>query len=221
VRGSQPQRRAILGSVLLHAVVGIVAWAAGLHARAPLPELRTYRVHIVSPPPQAAGEPEPVTVTPEPRVVTPEPTPTPPPEQPKPPPPKPPVRQPTTTAPAKPPEPVRGRTPQATSPGGSGLNVRLEGEEFPFPEYLQNIITQTHRYFRWTGTSRLRAEVYFVINRDGSVSDIRILRSSGDLGFDLEAMGAIEQAGTRRAYGPLPAGFRGDRFPVSFYFEPA
>jgi periplasmic protein TonB len=209
--------------VLLHVLLIGGMWAAGLHARAPLPEFRSYRVQMVSPPPQVAGEPEPVVVTPPPRVVTPEPVRTPPQEQPRPQPQRPPVRQPTapTPTPAKPPEPVAGRAPQATSPGGSGLNVRLEGEDFPFPEYLQNIIAQTHRYFRWTGTSRLRAEVYFVINRDGSVSDIRILRSSGDIAFDLEAMSAIEQAGTRRAYGPLPGGFRGDRFPVSFYFEPA
>lgn len=104
---------------------------------------------------------------------------------------------------------------------GSGLNIRLEGEVFPFPGYLEGIALQIGRFFRWTGDTGLSAEIYFEIMRDGSVQGIRLLRGSGNAAFNLQAMGAIEQAGRRRAFGPLPDGYTGDRLPVSFYFQPA
>ena len=63
-------------------------------------------------------------------------------------------------------------------------------------------------------------EVSFVILRDGSVRDIRVLQPSGNLEFDFKAMGAIEQAGIRRAFGELPQAWRGDHLAVSFYFQP-
>ena len=104
--------------------------------------------------------------------------------------------------------------------GKDALDMSLEGAEFAYPDYLENIVTQIHRYFRWTGTSRPSCEVYFVINRDGSVGDIRIVRRSGNAAFDFEAIGAIEQAGRRRAFGPLPDKFPGDRLPLRFEFKP-
>ena len=98
--------------------------------------------------------------------------------------------------------------------------MQLEGEQCPDPEYCDGIIRQIYRYFRWTGAPHLRAEVYFVIRRDGSVEDLRIVRPSGSLEFDFEAMGAIEQAGRRKAFGPLPPAFGRDRLPILFEFRP-
>lgn len=118
------------------------------------------------------------------------------------------------------PEPARGPEPSAESPGGEGLNVRIEGARFPYPDYLNNIVLQLRRYFRPPAGSRDMAEVIFWINRDGSVSDIRLGRSSGSFQFRLAAMGAVEQAGQDRAFGPLPDGYTADRLPVSFVFEP-
>ncbi len=60
-----------------------------------------------------------------------------------------------------------------------------------------------------------------MIRKDGTIEDIRLVRGSGDMSFNFEAMGAIEQAGRRAAFGPLPDGFSGDRLPVLFYFRPA
>jgi outer membrane biosynthesis protein TonB len=150
--------------------------------------------------------------------------------------PKPPAPKPTETkAPEKapPPAPKPAAPSQAARPAtgaqpkpdaarsGSGLNVQIEGDLFPFPGYLEHITEQISRYFRWTGASGLKAELYFEIMRDGSVQGIRLLSGSGDVAFNIEAMGAIEQAGNRRAFGPLPDGYSGDRLPVSFYFQPA
>lgn len=119
---------------------------------------------------------------------------------------------------ANPVEPLPGETP---STGTNIANVRVEGIAFAFPEYLQNIVEQVYR--RWNrppvGTP-LRAEVAFTILRDGTVRDIRMLVSSRNYTFDLEARGAIEAAAQTRAFGPLPAGFEGDALPVAFYFAP-
>lgn len=133
------------------------------------------------------------------------------------------VKEPETKPAPKPaPKPATGANPKPDAPkSGSGLNIQIDGDLFPFPGYLENIAEQIGRYFRWTGDTGLRAEIYFEIMRDGSVQGIRLLTGSGNAAFNFEAMGAIEQAGNRRAFGPLPEGYTEDRLPVSFYFQPA
>jgi protein TonB len=95
----------------------------------------------------------------------------------------------------------------------------VEGEAFPYPEYLRNIVAQVYR--RWqrpSGNQPLRAEVFFLVHRDGSISNLRFVNRSGSFSFDLEAQGAIEAAAT--SFGPLPEGFANDVLPVSFFFDP-
>ncbi|HET9740798.1 MAG TPA: TonB C-terminal domain-containing protein [Solirubrobacteraceae bacterium] len=98
----------------------------------------------------------------------------------------------------------------------------MEGKEFPFPDYLENIILVLNRHFRWSGNPALEGEVAFYIERDGSVGDtsIQVTRKSGDFRFDLEMMSAVEQAGNRRAFGPLPDGWVSDKLWVRFKFLP-
>lgn len=108
--------------------------------------------------------------------------------------------------------------------GGRGTdvaNVRTEGIEFPYRGYLDNIVRQVALRFKPDNpNSPLRAEVLFLIHRDGRVSGIRILRASGVYSFDLEAQGAIESAAQAGAFGPLPTGFTDDVLPVVFSFDP-
>ncbi|MEO6066724.1 MAG: TonB C-terminal domain-containing protein [Gemmatimonadota bacterium] len=113
--------------------------------------------------------------------------------------------------------PARGETP---GNGTDPVTVKTPGLTFAYPEYLRNIVAQIYR--RWDrprGGTR-RAEVFFMILRDGSVRDIRFLTPSGDFTFDLAAQGAIEAAANAGAFGPLPDGYPQDVLPVSFYFEP-
>jgi protein TonB len=99
--------------------------------------------------------------------------------------------------------------------------VRSEGIEFPFPGYLNNIVRQIAIKFKPRNpAARLRAEVRFLIHRDGSVSDLSFIRRSGNFSFDLEAQGAVEAASSMRAFGPLPAGFPDDVLPVVISFDP-
>ena len=232
--GARPGPSAVLVSLGLHALVAVAAWWS--IARAPAPpraDFRVYRVNIVSPPPQALGPP-----TLGPPVVNPAKNATPtakaaapatpsvklaPKAAARPVPKAPPKKAAAEGAKgkARAQAPARGWNPHPDAAvGGSGINVQLEGEEFPYPGYLENIILQISRFFRWNGSPDLRAEAYFVINRNGSVSDIQVVRSSGDIGFDLTVRGAIEAAGQRKAFGALPRGFEGDRLPISFYFQP-
>jgi outer membrane biosynthesis protein TonB len=111
-------------------------------------------------------------------------------------------------------------------PGESGAgsdiaNLSTPGADFPFPEYLRNIVTQIYR--RWNrpaGSPALRAEVSFLILRDGSVREITMASRSRSYSFDLGAQGAVEAAANARAFGPLPEGFRTDVLQISLSFVP-
>jgi outer membrane biosynthesis protein TonB len=112
--------------------------------------------------------------------------------------------------------PLPGETPGT---GSDVANIKIPGIDFPYPEYLRNIMNQVLR--RWSppgGT--LRAEVAFLILKDGTVRDIRFLTRSGNFSFDLDAQGAIESAGNAKAFGALPDGWDANVLPVTFVFEP-
>jgi protein TonB len=108
--------------------------------------------------------------------------------------------------------------------GGKGTDVatvRSDGIEFPFPGYLNNIVRQIALNFKPRNTNaQLKAEIRFLIHRDGSVSDLTFIRRSGNFSFDLEAQGAVEAASSARRFGPLPDGFPDDVLPVVFSFDP-
>jgi outer membrane biosynthesis protein TonB len=224
-RRPRPDRWAVLGSVIFHLALVGALYAGGLH-RATLPEFEIYRVQLRSPAPQELAEaPEAAPVVREPILTPPrtavEPVPEPPrprPEPPKAETPTPPVAPPEEKPPE--PEPTRGRAPDPESAGGENLNVNMEGRDFPYPAYLENIITQLYRHFRWSGSPSLQAEVAFHINRDGSVGGMIVSRKSGDFNFDMEAMAAVEQVGRRGLFGPLPEGWVDDRLWVRFRFLP-
>jgi hypothetical protein len=216
-----PGPLALFGSIIVHAAVIVGAFFVGrLAARPPAdPGFKSYRVSMVSPPPQVEGEFKPT--PPKPMVV----------EAPKAPP-KPAVKAPpkktpqtkTTAAPTakkQTPAPVAGRNPKPGSIGGEGLNIDIEGEEFPYPEYLENIIRGINQYFRWTGDPNLETEVAFYIERDGSVRGIQTKRRSGNFNFDVAAITAVEEAGKRGKFGSLPKDFGRDRLGVQFTFIPS
>jgi protein TonB len=106
--------------------------------------------------------------------------------------------------------------------GGKGADVQsidLKGLDFPYPDYLQNIVRQIAMNFSPKGNvGALRAEVFFMIDRTGKVSGFKFLSRSGNYSFDIEAQGAVDAAS--HAFGKLPAGFTDDVLPIVFSFDP-
>ncbi len=223
-RGTPPGKAAgMVGTILVHAAAagflfsqvkaatpGPPVYAVELVAApAPAPRRRVAREAVPTPPP--VEKPAPV-----------KPKPTPPPEkapapEPKPPPPDDTEREPPppTQAPV---EPLPGEAP---STGTDVATVKTPGLEFPYPEYLRNIVSQIYqRWDREGSRENSFAEISFMILRDGTVRDIRFVTRSGSFSFDLGAQGAVEAAGNAGAFGPLPDGWDADVLPVSFYFKP-
>lgn len=214
-----PGKKPLMASVAIHLVALLVAWSAQVSSPR-ISDFVTYQVEIVSPPSaQRAETPRPV----EEEVVVETPEPLPPPEEPeqravveeepdreeeKP--------TPTPTPPPAPEEEAGTPEPDEAE-GGEDLNVRMEGLRRDFPAYYETIIRQINRCMRFNGPGGLKTTVYFVIDRDGTVSgrSIDFVSRSGNAGFDFAVMEAVECAGTGR-FGPLPEDLGMDRFSVVF-----
>jgi len=224
--------RSRLALPLTFSTIGHAAVVAALIFVRPAPMKQLppmYRVNIVAAPPGPRAE----------GIVAP-PAPTPPPVVTKVPPraqtPPKAMPMPTKAPVAKPvpqatPTPTPVATPPKTvsRPAGGGptgdrgtdvATVRTEGVDFPFPGYLENIVRQIAKNFGEHKNSNVRAEVQFLIKRDGTVSAISFVTRSGDYSFDLDAQGAVEAAAKNNGFGPLPNGFSDDVLPVIFSFDP-
>jgi protein TonB len=210
----------LTGTVVVHAAAVFLLWSTVSPLDTGPPVYAVELVAAPAPPPEEKPAPEAVTRPPAEEPAPNKPAPTP--EKPAPPKPKP------TAKPAEKAEPnPKATTPtrplpgEAPSTGSDAVSVSTPGLAFPYPDYLRNIVQEVYR--RWQrplGNAALRAEVSFLILRDGSVREIRLTRPSGVFSFDLSAQGAIEAAGTAGAFGVLPDGWPADVLPVSFYFTP-
>lgn len=214
---------AAVGTAALHAVVVFVLFGStGIVRKPPPPVMSVNLVAAPAPTPEQKKAPEAVQ-----RQAAPE----------EAPPPKATPKRRTSQAKEAPPpppnpqekrEPAPRTTPKVTpapgekpSTGSDVATVKTSGVEFQYPEYLRNLVSQIYR--RWqrpSGNVALRAEVFFLVHRDGSISDLQFVQRSGNFAFDLEAEGAIEAAGNAGAFGPLPDGYQNDVLPVSFFFNP-
>ena len=223
----------VVGTIAVHgSAIAFALWSG----KPPRPMPPVYAVELVAAPAPVAAPEAPVATAP--------PTSTPEPAVPTTPPPKPTSRD---TRPAAPkPEPVKTPPKPATTPpnpgaqtarrtttaavapaagetpsnGTDAVTVKTPGLTFPYPDYLRNLVSQIYRRWERPRGGTRRAEVFFMVLRDGSVRDIRFLTPSGDFTFDLAAQGAVEAAANDGAFGALPDGYPQDVLPVSFYFEP-
>lgn len=214
-RRGGPLRQAFYGSFGAHGALAILVLAGNATLRPP-PMPRAVRVTMVA----AAPEDAPIRLDPTPPEVAeeenrpppPEPTPDPIPQ----------VETPTVEAEApveREPEPEPAR---AEEIGEEIQSIRIAGDATEWPEYTENIIRQIQRYWRPPqGARDLRAEVSFIIHRDGRVAGYDWVARSGSPTFDLVAMSSVESAGNARAFGPLPDDFPADALAISFYFDPS
>ncbi len=114
-------------------------------------------------------------------------------------------------------QPLPGERP---STGNDVATVSTEGVSFPFPEYLQNLVSEVlKRWKRPDQSTPLEAEVSFFVHRDGTVTGLGLIKHSGVYEFDIEALGAVEEAGRSHAFGTLPAEWTSEVLFVRFYFS--
>jgi outer membrane biosynthesis protein TonB len=140
---------------------------------------------------------------------------------------KPPARKPvpeTSKAAAKavPPKsvttPLAGETP---STGQDVLTRTFPGLDFPDKEYLAGIVNQIYsRFAQQDWPPGLEATVGFTIHRDGSVTDIVMLKSSRWSPFNLAAKSAVVATAAANVLGPLPKIWPSDELQIAFSFSP-
>ncbi len=213
---------AAAGTIALHVAAGVALFGTGgMVHQLPPPTIEVNLVAAPAPQPNQRKAPEAVTRPAEqPAPALPKPTP-----QKKPavktPPPPPATPDKREAAPRTTPKvaPAPGEKP---STGADVATIRTNGVPFPYPEYTDNVTSQIRlRWQRPSGNVALRAEIFFLIHRDGSISDLQFVHRSGSFAFDLEAQGAIEAAANAGAFGPLPQGYSNDVLPVTFSFTPS
>jgi len=114
-----------------------------------------------------------------------------------------------------------GPNPDSASAGGEDLRVASGGLRCPDEGYCANIVRQIHRFFRRPAEAHDdQGEICFRIERDGSATDLRVERLRGSPAFRVALLEAAEQAGRRRAFGPLPPTFDREWLPVCVLLRP-
>ncbi len=162
-------RREILFSFLGHVVLLLgIAFVSGLRAQRESRRPNVITVQIVNP-----GTPQPAPESPTTHVVEPKPKP-----------------QITTK-----PEPKSTQEKKENLVKKHGLGARIEGADALGYAYYLNIILNriAENWLNpYAGQARTyRATVYFVIQRDGSVTDVKLEKSSGDAAYDASCTRAL------------------------------
>jgi TonB family protein len=102
------------------------------------------------------------------------------------------------------------------SQGGFGSGSYLEVSNFCCPEYLSTMLSLIRRNWderqQAAGTTVMR----FVIQRDGTITDVTVKQSSGYPALDFMAERSLR---ITRQVPPLPAGYTGQNLPVNLIYE--
>ena len=128
------------------------------------------------------------------------------------------------TPPAEEEPPPETETVSTTAPepedGDDEVTARIEGFRRDFPEYYERITNHIRRCFRPPDTGLRDVVVRFLVQRDGSTTDIGIVSSSGSFSFDTAAEEAIECAGQPGRLGPLPDEYLYPVLPINYTISP-
>ena len=126
-------------------------------------------------------------------------------------------KTPAKSAPAPPPTPAPPGNLGGTPAVGKAGVTSLEGGPFPYNAYIDRMVALvgTH-WFRPQSTSDSVTQVYFVIDRGGSVRDAKVERSSGNPTFDRAALRAVIEAAPLP---PLPLAYDGSFLGVHLTFH--
>lgn len=100
--------------------------------------------------------------------------------------------------------------------GGSGI-TGLEGGDFPYTIYLEGMQRKIGgNWYRPQVQGGISAVVYFRIQRDGTLTDAKVLTPSGNGTFDRQALSAVRSSSPLN---PLPFGYNGTYLGVHLTFR--
>jgi periplasmic protein TonB len=102
------------------------------------------------------------------------------------------------------------------STGGGGTGGQINVGDFCCPEYLKTMLDLIRRNWNDRQGVSAVAIVRFTIERDGTITDVTVQRSSGYPTLDLTAQRALL---TTRQIPPLPSTFTPERLTVHLTFE--
>jgi TonB family protein len=102
------------------------------------------------------------------------------------------------------------------STGGMGGNASQTNIDFCDPQYLAQMVSLIHRSWQRQQGGFGAPVIRYVIQRDGTLTDITVRRSSGSQGRDFEAQRAVMLT---RAIPPLPSCYPHSDYAVSLTFE--
>ncbi len=103
----------------------------------------------------------------------------------------------------------------------NGKSIQLNTEPFKFHSYYINLKRKIELVWEYPYLARESGlqgtlQMRFVINRDGSLAEARVLRSSGFALLDQEALRAVHDASP---FPPLPTRMESDRLVINATFE--
>lgn len=104
----------------------------------------------------------------------------------------------------------------ASGGGQGGTGVRLDVANFCCPEYIATMVERIRANWNQRAEVRAQAEVKVTIQRNGTLTDATIERSSGFQGLDLNALRAIALT---KQLPPLPAAFTNPTLTVYLTFD--
>ena len=111
---------------------------------------------------------------------------------------------------------ARGQGFGLSTGGGQGSGARLDVADFCCPDYIVMMVDRIRSNWISTAETPAVAIVKFTIQRDGTITDAAVERSSGYTTLDIAALRAV--IGTRQLT-PLPAGYPNSSLGVHLNFE--
>jgi TonB family protein len=100
--------------------------------------------------------------------------------------------------------------------GGTGFIGDLDGADFPFMYYLQQVQNRITGNWNRINSAQGRVQIYFRIKRDGSLENIRVEVPSGNGALDQSALLAVKRSDPLPR---LPDGFEGQTLGIRFWFS--
>jgi TonB family protein len=104
-----------------------------------------------------------------------------------------------------------------TNPAAPASQISLDSARFPYAYYTNMIVKRINRNWQWAQSfGRMKAVIYFKIQKDGRITDIAVKTSSGEQLFDQQAVRAVSLADP---LAPLPDGYSDTDLGVYFEFQ--